>query len=58
MKNSKYTKDFIEEDLKINDQFSLKTPKNNFKLIDYTWNGGDDFNYNIFNNELYQKGNI
>ena len=52
------TKDFLvkKTQIKINDQFSLKNSNNNFKLIDYTWNGGDDFNYNIFNKEPLPEG--
>ena len=42
--------------IKINDQFSLNNPDNKFILIDYTWNGGDDFNYNIFNKEPLPEG--
>ena len=40
----------------IYDQFSLNNPDNKFKLIYYTWNGGDDFNYNIFNKEPLPEG--
>ena len=52
------TKDFLvkKTQIKINNQFSLKNSDNNFKLIDYTWNGGDDFNYNIFNKEPLPEG--
>ncbi|MGC6284180.1 MAG: BspA family leucine-rich repeat surface protein [Polaribacter sp.] len=46
-------KDFLTENthIKIVDDFSLKKSGYKFKLIDYKWNGGNDFNYNIFNNE-------
>jgi hypothetical protein len=52
------TKDFLvkKTQIKINDQFSLNNPDDKFKLIDYTWNGGDDFNYNIFNKEPLPEG--
>ena len=52
------TKDFLIKNtqIKINNQFSLKNSDNKFKLIDYTWNGGDDFNYNIFNKEPLPEG--
>ena len=52
------TKDFLvkKTQIKINNQFSLKSSDNKFKLIDYTWNGGDDFNYNIFNKEPLPEG--
>ena len=57
-KNNSEPKDFLvkKTQIKINDQFSLNNPDNKFKLIDYTWNGGDDFNYNIFNKDPLPEG--
>ena len=37
--------------IKINHDFKLDFKDNKFILIDYEWNGGNDFNYNIFNKE-------
>lgn len=31
--------------------FSIEAPNNKFKLISYQWHGGNDFDFNIFNNE-------
>lgn len=42
--------------IKINNQYILKNNNNKFKLIDYIWNGGNDFNYNIFDNEPFPEG--
>ena len=37
--------------IRINHDFKLDFKDNKFILIDYEWNGGNDFNYNIFNEE-------
>ena len=40
--------------IKITDEFKLNNSENEFILIDYKFNGGDDFNFNIFNNETLE----
>ena len=40
--------------IKITDEFKLNNSENEFILIDYKFNGGDDFNFNIFNNETFE----
>ena len=40
--------------IKITDEFKLNNSENEFILIDYKFNGGDDFNFNIFNNEIFE----
>ena len=42
--------------IKINHDFRLDFKDNKFKLIDYVWNGGMDFDYNIFNKEPLPEG--
>ena len=56
--NELKVEDFLTENtqIKIIDDFSLKNTEDKFKLIDYKWNGGSDFNYNIFNNEPLPYG--
>ena len=40
--------------IKITDEFKLNNSENEFILIDYKFNGGDDFNFNIFYNETFE----
>ena len=48
----------INTSIKINNDFKISNLENEFKLINYKFNGGKDFNYNIFNNETFEHDEV
>ena len=45
-----------ESSIDVINNFSFTDSNNKLKLINYEWHGGNDLDYNIFNNEKLEEG--